>query len=170
MWYTTRVVRHGLWLRSLVYVALVVGLSNLLLLEPVDEVVLAPVRRAIASGAGALLSLVARDVRVIGERVYLGPSAVEVVNSCTGVDVALFLSAAMLVYPASWRARALGVAAAFAFVLALNFARVVSLCVLNAASPPAFELVHVYVWPALIALAALGTLLAWIQRVERAGV
>lgn len=160
--------RRGLWLRSLVYVALVLGLSNLLLLDAVDRVLLAPARLGIASGAGALLSLVFENVRVIGERVFVGLSAVEVVNSCTGVDVGIFLGSAMLVYPAPWRTRALGVAAAFALVLALNFVRVLTLCVLNATSPPAFEIVHVYVWPALIAAFSLGTLLFWIQTVERA--
>lgn len=150
------------------YVALVLGLSNLLLLDAVDRVLLAPARLGIAWAAGAVLSLVFENVRVIGERVFVGLSAVEVVNSCTGVDVGIFLGSAMLVYPAPWRTRALGVAAAFALVLALNFVRVLTLCVLNATSPPAFEIVHVYVWPALIAAFSLGTLLFWIQTVERA--
>ncbi len=168
MWYTTPVARRGLWLRSLLYVALVLGLSNLLVLDAVDRALLAPARLAIASGVGALLSLVLDGVRVIGERVYVGLNVVEVVNSCTGVDVAIFLGAAMLVYPAPWRARALGIAAAFALVIALNFVRVATLCVLNAISPRAFELVHVYVWPAFIAAFCLATLLLWIQSVERA--
>jgi exosortase/archaeosortase family protein len=151
-----------------VYLALVLGLSNLLLLGAVDRALLAPARLAIARAAGAVLALLFENVRVIGERVFVGPSAVEIVNSCTGVDVGIFLASAMLVYPAPWRARATGVAAAFAAVLAVNFLRVLTLCWLNASSPPAFEIVHVYVWPAFIAAFCLGTLLYWIQSVEHA--
>jgi exosortase/archaeosortase family protein len=114
-----------------------------------------------------VLSLVFEGVRVIGERVYVGVAAVEIVNSCTGVDVSIFLASAILVYPAPWRARALGMLAAFALVLAVNFLRVLTLCWLNAQSPPAFELVHVYVWPAFIAAFCLGALLLWIHGVER---
>ena len=102
--------------------------------------------------------------RALAERLR----AVEIVNSCTGVDVAIFLTSAMLVYPASWRARGLGVLAAFGLVLVVNFLRVLTLCWLNATSQPAFELVHVYVWPAFIAAFCLGALLFWIQGVEAA--
>jgi exosortase/archaeosortase family protein len=146
-----------------VYVALVVGLSNLLLLDAVDRTLLEPVRLAIASAAGHVLALVHENVRVVGERVFLGTSAVEIVNSCTGIDVGVFLASAMLVFPAPWRTRLQGVAAAFAIVLAVNFVRVLTLCWLNDGSPRAFELVHVYVWPAFITAVCLATLLFWIQ-------
>jgi exosortase/archaeosortase family protein len=159
------VARGGLWLRSAVYVALVVGLSNLLLLDAVDRALLEPVRLAIASAAGSVLALVHENVRVIGERVFLGGSAVEIVNSCTGIDVGVFLASAMLVFPAPWRTRAQGIVAAFAIVLVVNFIRVLTLCWLNDGSPRAFELVHVYVWPAFITGVCLATLLAWIQLV-----
>jgi len=159
------VARGGLWLRSAVYVALVVGLSNLLLLDALDRALLEPVRLSIAAAAGHVLALVHENVRVVGQRVFLGPSAVEIVNSCTGVDVGVFLASAMLVFPAPWRVRAQGVVAAFAIVLAVNFLRVLTLCWLNASSPHAFELVHVYVWPAFITGVCLATLLVWIQLV-----
>lgn len=162
--------RRGLWLRSAVYVALIVVLSNLLLLDVVDRVLLEPVRLAIASGAGHVLGLVHENVRVIGQRVFLGSSAVEIVNSCTGIDVGVFLACAMLVFPAPWRARAQGVVAGFAIVLAVNFLRVLTLCWLNAGSPQLFDLVHVYVWPAFITAVCLATLLVWIQLVPAADV
>jgi exosortase/archaeosortase family protein len=157
--------RGALWLRSAVYVALVVALSNLLLLDVVDRTLLEPVRRGIASAAGGVLALLHDNVRVVGQRVFLGGSAVEIVNSCTGIDVGVFLASAMLVFPAPWRERALGIAAAFAIVFATNFLRVLTLCWLNYDSPRAFEIVHVYVWPAFISAVCLATLLVWIQRV-----
>ena len=162
-WPSVRSQRIALGLRIALYLALVVGLSNLMLVEAVDRAVFAHVREGIASLAGAVLWPFRSDVSVVGQRVFLGPAAVEIVNGCTGVDVAIFLASAMLVYPAAWLLRLRGVALAFAVVLATNFLRVLTLCWLNASSPRAFELVHVYVWPAFISLVCLATLLAWIR-------
>ena len=155
--------RGGLWIRSAVYVVLIVVLSNLLLLESVDRILLGPIRLAIANAAGYVLAIVHENVRVMGQRVALGASAIEVVNSCTGIDLCIFVASAMLVFPASWRSRAKGIAAGSAIIFGMNFMRVLTLCWLNADSPQLFELVHVYVWPALIMLVCLGTLLVWIQ-------
>ena len=76
--------RGALWLRSAVYVVLVVALSNLLLLDVVDRALLEPVRLGIASAAGSVLALVAENVRVVGQRVFVGGSAVEIAWTETG--------------------------------------------------------------------------------------
>ena len=157
--------RGALWLRSAVYVALVVALSNLLLVDAVERTLLEPVRLVIASAAGHVLALLHENVRVVGQRVFVSGRAVEIVSSCTGIDVGIFLASAMLVFPAPWGARARGVLAAFAIVFAVNFLRVLTLCWLNADSPRAFELVHTYIWPAFISGVCLATLLVWIQLV-----
>lgn len=153
----------ALALRAALYVALVVGLSNLLLVEAIDRDLLGHVRSGIAALAAGLLSVFRGDVRAVAQTVFVGTGAVEIVNGCTGVDVAIFLASAMLVYPAAWAAKLRGVALAFAVMLGTNFLRVVTLCVLNASAPRAFELVHVYVWPAVISLVCLATLLGWIR-------
>ena len=77
--------RVALALRSALYVALVVGLSNLLLIEPIDRDLLGHVRNGVASLAAAVLSLFRDDVRAARRRrVFVGGSAVEIVNGCTG--------------------------------------------------------------------------------------
>jgi len=157
-------------LRALLYVALVVGLSNLLLLDTVDRGLLAHVRNGVAWAAAHVLSLFRSDVSASGGHVSVGGAMVEVVNGCTGVDVGIFLASAVLVFPAPWRARARGVALAFAVALGVNFLRVLSLCWLDASHPAAFELAHVYLWPAAISLACLAALLAWIRSVAPADV
>ncbi|HTO71893.1 MAG TPA: archaeosortase/exosortase family protein [Myxococcota bacterium] len=150
-------------MRAAVYLALVVGLSNLLLADAVDRAALAQLRRSIAWAAAALLGLFQHDVRAVGEHVLVGESVVEIVNGCTGLDVGVFLASAIAVFPAPWRARLRGVALAFAVALAVNFVRVLTLCVLVGRFPIAFDVVHIYVWPVLISLACLGTLVAWIR-------
>jgi exosortase/archaeosortase family protein len=158
--------RGELALRAFVYLALVVGLSNLLLVESIDRTVLARVRNAIAYLAAAVLSVFRSDVRAADEHVFVGASAVQIVNGCTGFDVGIFLASAMLVFPAPWPVRLRGAAAGFAIALLANFVRVLTLSILNESSPSAFEIVHVYVWPALISLVCLATLLVWIRGVQ----
>jgi len=161
-----RATRVALAARIAIYLCLVVGLSNLLLVEAIDQRLLVHVRNGVAALAALVLSPFMNEVSASGERVFVGPAAVEIVNGCTGLDVAIFLASAILVFPAPWRARLRGVAWGFAIVLATNFARVLTLCVLNATSPRAFELVHVYVWPAFISLVCLATLLVWIKSTQ----
>ena len=155
--------RGELTLRAFVYLALVVGLSNLLLVESVDRTVLARVRNTIAYLAAAVLSVFRSDVRAADEHVFVGASAVQIVNGCTGFDVGIFLASAMLVFPAPWPVRLRGAAAGFAIALFANFLRVLTLSILNESAPSAFHVVHVYVWPALISLVCLATLLVWIR-------
>ncbi len=102
-----------------------------------------------------------------GERVFLSSSAVQIVNSCTGVDVAVFLASAVLVFPASWSARLKGVVLSFVVVFIVNFLRVLTLCYFVNSSAELFELTHIYIWPAFITLVCLATLLFWIQSVAQ---
>ncbi|MCP4006210.1 MAG: hypothetical protein GY725_18660 [bacterium] len=154
-------------LRSALYIALVVGVSNLLVVEYVDREILSYARHAIAAGAGWVLNALGFAARVSGERVFLSSSAVQIVNSCTGIDVAVFLASAVLVFPASWGARVRGVLLSFAVVLVVNFLRVLTLCYFINSSTEMFDLTHLYIWPAFITLVCLGTLLYWIQTVAQ---
>jgi len=166
----TRVGGVALALRALVYVGLVLGLSNLLLVGAVDRAVLAQLRRSEAWAAAALTGLFRSDVRAIGDHVSVNGRVIEIVNGCTGLDVGIFLASAVLVFPAPWRDRLRGVALGFAVALGVNFLRVLTLCWLVDGSPRVFDLLHTYVWPVLISLACLATLFAWIRSTPAADV
>jgi exosortase H (IPTLxxWG-CTERM-specific) len=159
----SRALTRSLWLRALAYLALAVALSNALLLGAVDRQLLGPLRQGIASAAAAALGLFGVDARARGDYVHLPQGAVQIVDACTGLDASLLLAAAMLVFPASWRARLAGIAAGFATLMSLNFVRVLTLTVWAGSSPHWFEVAHLYVWPALVVIAALATLLGWMQ-------
>ena len=55
---------------------------------------------------------------------------------------------------------------AFAVLMPLNFVRVLTLAwMVNSSSAEVFELTHAYVWPTIVIVVCLATLLGWIQRV-----
>jgi exosortase/archaeosortase family protein len=91
---------------------------------------------------------------------------VEATLACSGADAIALCLAATLAYPARWRLRALGVAGGVALILALNTIRIGTLGRL-AASPRWFDVVHVYVWPAVLTIAIAGSVFVWMRHVDR---
>ncbi len=88
-------------------------------------------------------------------------------QSCTGSDALALCLGAILAYPASWRRRVIGCALGFAFISLLNTVRIGNLAwVVD--RPDTFRLLHHYLWPTLLVVAAAGYVLLWMQRSERA--
>ena len=154
---------RSILLRSLIYLVAVVVGSNLILLEWFDGTVGAFMRVHIADASAFAIRAMGFDARALGENVYLSRSSVQIVNSCTGVDVSIFLASAILVFPAPWRSKLWGVLVSVVIVVGLNFVRVITLCLFLDSDRELFELTHYYIWPGFIILACLAILLIWIQ-------
>jgi len=154
-----------LWFRALAYMALVTAVSNALVSPAAEWAFLAPLREALARAAAWALSLLGTPASAQGDYIRIPGGAVQVVDACTGLDASLFVGAAMLLYPASWRVRLAGFAAAFAILMPLNFVRISTLAYWQATGSAWFETGHLYLWPALVVIASLATLLGWLTRV-----
>ena len=98
----------------------------------------------------------------------VGPSSIpiEVTLACSGADALALCFAAILAYPARWRMRAAGVAGSAAIILALNTIRIGTLG-RAAASPWWFNALHVYIWPAILALTIAGLVWSWMRMADR---
>jgi exosortase/archaeosortase family protein len=81
--------------------------------------------------------------------------------ACSGADAFALCAGAVLAYPAAASKRVAGVAGAIALLLILNTLRIGTLGRL--AASPAFDLVHVYVWPAILLLVLSAYVFAWMQ-------
>ncbi len=94
------------------------------------------------------------------------PSRPVVVSAeCSAADaIALFLGVT-LAYPAPWRSRLHAAAGGVALILGLNTVRVGTL-LRAAASPSLFEVLHRYVWPVALVLAAAGYAFLWMRATE----
>ncbi len=103
--------------------------------------------------------------RLAARYVVGGPLQVSVAPGCSGLDVMSLCVAALLSYPIRWRRRAIGAAIGVALLLILNVARIAALAV--AAGTPAFNTLHVYVWPALLVAATLAWIAIWIRLADR---
>ena len=89
-------------------------------------------------------------------------------SSCSGSDVIALCLAVTLSYPVAWRLRLIGAAGGTLLILALNTIRIGTL--FNTASQPAlFQMLHIYVWPALLMVATGIYVLVWTSRAGSAG-
>ncbi|CAN5433042.1 hypothetical protein BH23ACI1_BH23ACI1_08810 [soil metagenome] len=113
----------------------------------------------------ALLPLTLAQAR-IAERIVGPPTMpIDVTLACSGADVLSLCAGAILAYPVRWRMRLAGAAGGMALVLALNTLRIGSLG--SAADVSWFELLHVYVWPAVLTLAVALYVFTWFQFADR---
>jgi exosortase/archaeosortase family protein len=110
---------------------------------------------------------ITREQAIVAARLF-GPStlSVEVTLACSGADALALCLGAVLAYPVKWRTRLAGAAAGAALILGVNTLRIGILGRL-AASPEWFNIIHVYVWPALLTLAIAGYVFGWMRFANR---
>ncbi len=115
----------------------------------------------------AILPLTAAQGRLA--RGLFGAAAlpVEVTLACSGADALALCAAAILAYPAAWRRRLQGAAGGILLILALNTIRIGTLG-RAAGSPYWFDILHLYAWPAVLALAVAGYVFGWMHAANSA--
>ncbi|HEV8434257.1 MAG TPA: exosortase H [Thermoanaerobaculia bacterium] len=136
--------------------------------EPVDRNVIVPFSHALSVVSGGVLNLMGQHVRVAGTVIAGNAFAVDIKNGCNGIEAVVFLCAAIAAFPASWRARLLGILAACTIVEGLNIIRIVSLYLIGKYRPSAFGAFHLAVWQSVIFAAAVFLFVAWTSKVRKA--
>jgi exosortase/archaeosortase family protein len=94
------------------------------------------------------------------------PDALIVGQSCTGSDAMALCLGAILAFPATWRQKLVGGALGFALITAVNTLRIGTLS-LVVDNRDLFQLLHVYLWPAVIIVIAAGYVFLWMARAGR---
>ena len=139
------------------------------LTPPVQAWVIQPWTALVAATSAALVR--SFDDSVLAHGNILHDSAtgvgVSIEAGCNGVEASLILLAALLAYPAEWRARLWGAVAGFAAIQIANLARIITLFYLAGWHPSVFEFAHLYLWQALIMLDVLIVWLLWIRWVTK---
>lgn len=157
-------VRSQLWTSGL-YVFLVLLLTSVLHVPSVETALLTPFRATVAWAARGVLTLL--GIAAVGQGTHiLAPHlSVDIVDQCTGLDATVLLVPAILVFPAPWRTKGLGLLLSLGVMVVVNFLRVVSLCYVGTYSVTLLRLGHLYVWPTAVIITGLATLLFWAERI-----
>ncbi len=93
-------------------------------------------------------------------------NSVIVNESCTGSDALALCLGAILAFPTTWRRRLAGCALGFVVISLLNTVRIGSLALI-VDQVDLFRLLHLYVWPAVLILAAAGYVVTWMRWATR---
>jgi len=87
--------------------------------------------------------------------------AVTVHSECTGYEIVSVIAVFILAFPAKLGARVLGLACAALLMTTVNLTRIVSIYLLSTHRPAWVPTVHEEIWPILINIAAVGSLVVW---------
>ena len=110
-----------------------------------------------------LLPFAQLQERVADQLTGAQTDAVYVDASCSGGDAMALCLGAVLAFPATWSARLRGAGIGLLVIAAFNIVRIGNLS-LVAASPSLLDILHIYVWPAILILVAVAYVYAWMRR------
>ena len=151
------------------FAIVLVSLFSLEMLNPVQEHLVVPFTTMLAKISAALISPFDNGVIAYGKVLQFKDTgfAVSIEAGCNGVEATIVLIAAVVAYPASWKARISAIALGFLAIQVLNIARIISLFYLGDWDIDIFSWVHLYLWPSLIMLDVLVVFIVYLRYLSR---
>ena len=140
------------------------GSFTLVSLNWVNDHVIEPFTGGVAKVSGATLDLLGQNVRMQGTIIRGKQFAVNIRNGCNGVEAMLIFLAAVLAFPAPWRARLLGLVLGVVAIQAVNLVRVVALYLTGAYFPSWFDASHTVIWQTVVILFSVLLWILWANR------
>jgi exosortase/archaeosortase family protein len=127
---------------------------------------LGPVQRAIATMSALTSRLAGGHAVPQGDDIVVSNLVVNVNYECTGIYVCMLFASFVLAYPASWRARFIGLTIGLPLFMAVNVLRLATLARVVEIYPWLFFYLHEYVWQGILTVLVLAGALAWAERCE----
>jgi len=151
------------------FTLILIALFSLEMWMPVQQNVIQPFTNSLATISAALVTPFDASVLAEGKILRFSDTgfAVAIESGCNGVEAMIVFIAAVIAYPASWRARGSALAVGFVAIQVLNLARIISLLYLGNWNLTIFSWVHLYLWPVLIMLDVLVVFLLYLRIIGR---
>lgn len=151
---------------ALFFGALAGGIT--VLLHPASRAFQEPLENAYALGVSAALGLFSETASRSGSLLAFEGFVADIVPACTGLFTLTIFLAGVLAFPSSWRAKLWGLLLGSGGIAALNWVRILSLMVIGARWPRAFDFAHLVVWQSAALFFAVFLWLWWLERFARA--
>jgi len=149
------------------FAVILAGGFTLLSVNWVNDHAVVPFTAGVARVSGAALDLLGQDVERDGTVLRNERFAVNIENGCNGVETMIIFMAAVLAFPAPWRARLAGLALGLVAIQGINLVRVVALFLTGAYFPSLFATSHTVIWQTLVILSGVLLWLLWASRFAR---
>ena len=147
-----------------VFVLILGGGFTLLSLNRVNDRFVEPFTAGVARASGATLNLLGQEVEMRETFITSPRFAVNIRNGCNGVETMIIFLAAVLAFPASWKARAIGLVLGLIAIQLVNLIRVVALFLTGAYFPQLFDSSHTVVWQSVVILFGVFLWIFWAHR------
>tara|TARA_R110002110_G_scaffold205066_7_gene416882 strand:+ start:7262 stop:7777 length:516 start_codon:yes stop_codon:yes gene_type:complete len=153
----------------IVFALTLLALFTLEMQTPVQEHVIVPFTGLLAAFSAWLILPFDSSVIAFGKVLQFRDSgfAVSIEAGCNGVEATIILIAAVLAFPAGWRARIAAILLGFIAIQAMNIVRIISLFYLGDWNFDVFSWVHLYLWPTLIMLDVLVVFILYLRYLAR---
>jgi len=125
------------------------------------------IRRVFAVATSALLNALGNATVVRDADILSSNFGISVVTACTGLFVTGLFLAAVVAFPASWRAKLAGAGIGLVALFAVNVVRLASLYYVGMYWRSALEPIHQLVWQSLVIAFAVSLWLLWAGRVSK---
>jgi len=122
------------------------------------------VQQALASISALLERLAGGQALAQGDDILIKTLVMNVNHECTGIFVCMLFASFVLAYPASWRARLLGLAIGIPVFFVVNVFRLAMLARIVEVYPGAFFYLHEYVWQGIFTVLVLVGAIGWAER------
>lgn len=132
-----------------------------------NETALGWVQRAFAVATSAVLRAFGCATVAQGTTVVSAQFGISVVTACTGLFATGLYLIAVLLFPASWRARLSGCIVGVCVLFVVNVVRLVSLYYVGVHWPSVLDAVHQVVWQSLVIAIVVAMWLLWAGRASR---
>lgn len=116
-----------------------------------------------ARTVSGFMSLFGAQMATHGDLVTYDGFSVSIIIECVGILEMVIYSACVLAFPASARARAIGVPLGCLAIFAFNVLRIATLLLVGRHWHAAFDFFHLYFWQATLIAMIVGVLYGWIR-------
>jgi exosortase H (IPTLxxWG-CTERM-specific) len=132
------------------FMLLLAGGFTLLSVNAVNDHFVVPFTTVVAKTSGWMLNLIGQDVNMSGTRIFGKKFAVDIKNGCNGLETIVIFVAAVLAFPAPWRARLTGLLLGLVAIQIVNLVRIVALFLTGSYLPSWFDNSHTVVWQTIV--------------------
>ncbi|MEM1181096.1 MAG: exosortase H [Acidobacteriota bacterium] len=147
-----------------IFMAILAGGFTLISWQPVNDNVIEPFTGGVAKASGIALNVIGQGISMEGTKIRNERFAVNVRNGCNGVETMIIFLAAVIAFPAPWKARIAGLVIGILAIQAVNLIRVVALFLTGAYFPKLFDSSHTVVWQTIVILSGVLLWIFWANR------
>ncbi len=132
--------------------------------KPMNDLLVEPFTAGVARLGGLSARLFGEHTVMAGTTITSPRFSVNIRNGCNGLETIFIFAAAVLAFPAPWKARLLGLAAGFVAIQIVNLVRIVSLFYIGIHYPKIFEESHTVFWQVGVILSGVIFWIIWADR------